>query len=287
MVGPAVERFTATKGKEFGMVCRSSPHFLALYEATLNDRVEEVGPFRNYVRTRTRVLPPERPVEAILRIPLDGTLEGRSGNQTVEPRVHGAVKWAAGPNDGQAAHFAVGDDPPGPFGGANLCVPDHAAYSCPDETLLEWGAAALWVRHDKDMSEPGDPYTRPLLYVRGQRSKRDSLLLCFIYNELRVRLYDSNGWLCGAAETPLADLKTGDWHHYAVAWQPNGLQLYVNGQLRATDEEAVLPDGTQAELYLGWCDGNWFAAVDQVDLWLARGVVLEDDVRSVMQEVVS
>lgn len=123
------------------------------------------------------------------------------------------------------------------------------------------------------MSEPGNPDPRPLFYIRGESPKRDSLLVAFMYNELRVRLYDSHGWLSGATETVLSDLATGTSHHYAVAWQPNGLTLYVDGKRRAADSEAVLPDGEQHELYLGWCDGNWPANMDLADLRLIRGVL--------------
>ena len=278
MVGPKVERFTATQGTELGMVCRATPHFLAMYEDTLNDRIGGLGPFRSYVRSRTRPHPARQPIEEALRVPLDGGLAGVTGGEAVEPRVTGSVTWVAGPDGRQAAHFAVADG----RGFLNLSLPDHAAYPCPPDTLLGWGAAGLWVRHDKDMSAPGDPDTRPLLYIRGREPKRDSLLLCLIYNELRVRLYDSNGWLCGAMETPLADLEPGTWHHYAVAWQPGGLGLYVDGEHRAADSGAVLPDGPQAEIYLGWCDGNWFAGLDVADLWLARGAVGPADVSRAM-----
>ena len=280
MVGPTVERFAATRGKEFGMVSRTSPHFLALYASTLEDELGEVGPFRSYVRARNRPLPIERRFEEVLRAPLDGALVAQAEGGTVEPRVHGAPEWVEGPGGIRAARFDV----EGGHGDANLNVPNHAAYPCPKDTLLEWGGASLWVRHDKDMSDPGDPYTRPLLYIRGERPKRDSLLLCFIYNELRVRIYDSNGWLCGAAETPLVDLSTGEWHHYAVTWQPNGLHLYVNGELRATDAELVLPDGEQCELFVGWCDSNWRAGIDQADLRLIRGSVAAEEVGRIMIE---
>ena len=107
-----------------------------------------------------------------------------------------------------------------PGGLKNLTVPHHPAYPCAPDTLLAWGAAGVWVRRDKDMRELRDPAPRPLLYLRGKRPKRDSLLLAFIDNEFRARLYDSNGWLCGAAESVLADLAPGTWHHDPVAWQP-------------------------------------------------------------------
>jgi len=277
MVGPKVERFTATRGKELGMVCRSTPDFLARYEATLTHCIEGVGPFRTYTRTRTRPSPTKRPMEETLRVPLHGDLLGRSDGRTVEPRVHGTPTWVAGPDVHPAAHFVINGEPDL----LNLNIPHHAAYACAGDTLLEWGAAGLWARHDKDMTEPGGPDTRPLLYIRGQAPKRDSLLLCFIYNELRARLYDSNGWLCGATETPLADLETGAWHHYAVAWQPEGLHLYVDGQHRAGDTAAVLPDGTQTDLCLGWCDGNWVAALDVADVRLMHGVASDGDVQGV------
>ena len=175
--------------------------------------------------------------------------------------------------------FDVGDHARGDRIGEHLGVPDFAAYPCPPDALLEWGGAGIRVRHDRDMSEPGAPDTRPLIYLRGEQPKRDALLLCFIYNELRVRLYDSNGWLCGAAETPLVDLPTGGWHHYAATWQPGGLHLYVDGQLRATDADMVLPDGEQLELFIGWCDGNWHSGLDQADLQLLRGAITAPDMQ--------
>ena len=205
----------------------------------------------------------------VFTAPLNGNFAARCGDHAVEPRVNGTPTWVVGPGGGrQAGHFAV-DGKPDIY---NLNVPDYVAYPCAPATLREWGAASMWVRHGKDMSEPGSPDTRPLLYIRGQGPKRDSLLLCLIYNELRVRLYDSNGWLCGAAEAPLTRLGTGAWHQYGVAWQPDGLCLHINGQRAAVDRDAVLPDGTQTELYLGWCDGNWVAGLDVADVRMSRGV---------------
>ena len=274
LVGPGARNFTALHGKEFGMVTRSTPRLLAILERTAEDAAPEPEGLRDFVRRRKAPLPPETPAETVLHAPLDGDFDARGNGGAVKGRVRGEPRPVAGPGGRRATFFGF-------RGGAqrdghDLGLPDHVAYAVPKDTLRQWGAAGIWVRHDKDMGEQGGVDARPLIYVRGREPKRDTLQLCFIYNELRARLYDSNRWLCGAAETPLAHLEIGAWHHYAVAWQPDGLSVYVNGERRAADEEMVLPDGEQTDLFVGWCDGNWHGAMDYADLRLLRGVVTQE-----------
>lgn len=272
MVGPDAAKFTAVHGKEFGMVTHNTMQLLAIYEKVMNDQSEGRFHFRDYTRKRNKPLPPSRPLETVLHAPFNGSVTAEGQGRKMEPRLHGQPQWKEGPGGRRAVYFGLNGPRYDQAGGLNnLNVPDHAAYSIPADTLLAWGYAGIWARYEKDLKEMRGADPRPLIYIRGKSPKRDALLLCFIYNELRVRLYDSNGWLCGAAETVLADLESGTWHHYAAAWQPDGLELYVDGIRRAVDDKAVLPDGGQNEIFVGWCDGNWCACFEQSDLYLLRG----------------
>lgn len=148
----------------------------------------------------------------------------------------------------------------------------HLAVDVPATFLSRPGKVALWVQPEWTMKGPMSPSQRALFHVQGQRPFAAALSLVTIYKDLRARLYDDHGDLCGALEAPIAEWDRGQWHHVELAWEPGLMTLAVDGQEAARSAAVTLPGGAVSQLFVGWRPGNWHvnAVVDEIELWTAR-----------------
>ena len=119
---------------------------------------------------------------------------------------------------------------------------------------------------------------RCLVHVQGERWFAPALSIVTIYGDLRVRLYDDRGHLCGTLEADLTKWKKDEWHEVALSWTEGAMTLTLDGRKAASTERVVLPEGKVSELYFGWRPGNWFlnAAIDEAKIW--RGALRWDRV---------
>ena len=145
----------------------------------------------------------------------------------------------------------------------------HGAFPVPADFLSKPGSVELWVQPSWELTNTSTGQ-RALFHVMGERPFRSALTLCGIYSDIRVRLYDDHGHLCGTLEAPAGHWKKGEWHHVALSWAPGRLSLALDGE-EAASGHATLPAGPVKMLFLGWRPGNWQlnAAVD--DLKVYRG----------------
>jgi hypothetical protein len=104
-----------------------------------------------------------------------------------------------------------------------------------------------------------------VFHVEGETPLIDTLALCTIYSELRVRMKDHVGHLNGTAEGNIGGWEPGQWHHVAITWDDERVRLYLDGREQTRGDEGShpgdgveeLPAGGQTKLNLGWRFGNW------------------------------
>jgi len=147
-----------------------------------------------------------------------------------------------------------------------------ASVDVPQDFLSRAGGVSVRLRPTWELT-PSSPNQRALLHIQGARPFRNALTICTIYNEIRVRLYDARGHLCGTLEADAAHWQANEWRQVALTWDAGALRLDLEGKAAARSARVRLPEGPVGVCWLGWRPGNWFlnAAVDEVVLsrgWL-------------------
>ena len=89
-----------------------------------------------------------------------------------------------------------------------------ATVTVPPDTLARAGALTLAFRLDHKLSRESVGQ-RALLHVMGDEPFCNALTICTIYHEIRVRLYDEKGHLCGTLEADASAWEPGQWHRLA------------------------------------------------------------------------
>jgi hypothetical protein len=95
---------------------------------------------------------------------------------------------------------------------------------------LEAGTVELWVTMGLDATEIAGELFMFMTYKRGT----DAVFLQFNTGGVaRMRIKSAGSWH-NADSAPL-DWKNGETHHMAGTWGPDGLHLYLDGELAASD----------------------------------------------------
>ncbi len=92
---------------------------------------------------------------------------------------------------------------------------------------LEAGTVELWVTMGLDASEIGGELFMFMTYRRGT----DAVFLQMDPGSARMRIKSAGTW--HNAQSPI-DWKEGETHHIAGTWGPEGLHLYLDGELAAS-----------------------------------------------------
>jgi hypothetical protein len=97
-------------------------------------------------------------------------------------------------------------------------------------TNLKEGTVELWVKMGLDAAEIADELFMFMTYRRGT----DAVFLQFDAGGIaRMRIKSAGSWH-NADSSPL-DWKEGDIHHMAGIWGPDGIKLYLDGELAGSD----------------------------------------------------
>jgi len=257
-VGEMVE--PSRYGKEFAQALRSTPQFVGhLYRARETFRwPPPPKPLPPKEVTPPQPAPPVRPpAEPFLRLTFDdASLYGVEGRAYRDPE--------AGPPPTAQPTFVAGHEGRALRLSANF----YGAVTVPADFLSRPGGVSLWLRPEWKLTSAA-PAQRAIFHLQGGEPFRSALTLGTIYHEIRVRLYDERGHLCGTLEANASGWQPGQWHHLALTWAEGAMRLDFDGQQVAFTEKVTLPPGPVDTLYLGWRPGNWFlnAAVDEVTLW--------------------
>ena len=126
---------------------------------------------------------------------------------------------------------------PGKHGKA-VAVDDegYARLPAPKQMLNGPGSIEMWTKlHFK--KQPLNPGQRAVFHVEGATPLVDSLALCTIYGELRVRMKDHVGRLDGTAEGDITEWEPDQWHHVAVTWDEDRARLYLDGEEQIRSKE--------------------------------------------------
>ena len=124
-----------------------------------------------------------------------------------------------------------GEFEPGKFGNGFVSREIGDVIHFPVEgnfTNLEAGTVELWVTMGLDASALTGETFMFMTYLRGS----DAIFLQLDPNSSRMRIKSANAWY--NAVSPI-DWKEGETHHMAGSWGPDGLHLYLDGELAASD----------------------------------------------------
>ncbi len=96
---------------------------------------------------------------------------------------------------------------------------------------LDEGTVELWVTMGMDISEVTGELFVFMTYKRGT----DAIFLQFNTGGVaRMRIKSAGSWY--NADSPPLKWKEGEHHHMAGTWGPDGLKLYLNGELAGEDD---------------------------------------------------
>ena len=118
---------------------------------------------------------------------------------------------------------------PGKFGNGFVSenVGDVIHFPVEDRFVnLDEGTVELWVTMGLDMSEVAGELFLFMTYKRGT----DAVFLQFDNGaKARMRIKSAGAWY--NADSGALNWKTGEHHHMAGTWGPDGLKLYLDGEL--------------------------------------------------------
>jgi rhamnogalacturonyl hydrolase YesR len=253
--------------KQFSIDARTSPH-TAAYLSREHLSLDDLPPAPQPVRQAPAPPAADPRPEVLLHADLDGNLDCQTPQGGAQGQAIGAIGFEAG-RRGQAV--AVGK-------GGYVVLPARP------EMLRGPGSIELWLKLPFKVSAT-DPGQRAILHVEGETPLVDSLALCTIYNELRVRMKDHVGHLNGTAEGNIEAWEPGQWHHVAITWGEGRVRLYLDGVEQTRPDEGKKPGdgftdypaGGQTRLNLGWRFGNWYCecAIDEVTIY-GRALAAEE-----------
>jgi concanavalin A-like lectin/glucanase superfamily protein len=124
-----------------------------------------------------------------------------------------------------------GEFEPGKFGNGFVSRVQGDVIHFPVEgnfVNLEAGTVGLWVTMGLDASAISGETFLFMTYKRGT----DAIFLQMDPGSARMRIKSANSWY--NAVSPI-DWKEGETHHMAGSWGPEGLHLYLDGELAASD----------------------------------------------------
>lgn len=120
---------------------------------------------------------------------------------------------------------------PGKFGNGFVSEQAGDVIHFPVEdrfTNLEAGTVELWVTMGLDAAEITGELFLFMTYKRGS----DAVFLQFDKGaKARMRVKSAGGWF--NADSDALDWKKGEHHHIAGTWGPDGLKLFLDGELAA------------------------------------------------------
>jgi hypothetical protein len=126
-----------------------------------------------------------------------------------------------------------GEFAPGKLGDGFKSVGAKDVITFPVEgrfTNLEQGTVELFVTMGVDASEITGELFMFITYKRGT----DALDLSWNNNVARARIKSAGSWYTAGSD-PL-DWKAGETHHMAHTWGPDGLKLYLDGEVAGEDD---------------------------------------------------
>lgn len=162
-------------------------------------------------------------------------------------------------------------------------LPQAILAEAPARVAREEGAISFWMRRQAGVEQ------QETLWAAGEDATSD-IIHAHLTFDGRAGLFVENGrydaWI--TSEQRIDD---GQWHHLAMSWGRRGIDLYIDGELAASDpgfrpvSEGILPElrfgsGSSASRHAsfnGWIDeiGFWDRSLtpDEVrhQLWAARG----------------
>lgn len=245
--------------KQFSQDARTSPHAAAyLYREHVS--LDDLPPSPQPVRQQPAAPSSGPRPEVLLQAAFEGNLDCVTPDGVKGGGAVGSVEFEPG-HRGQAVVVGRGG---------------YAVLAAPPEMLRGPGSIEFWLKlpFTVSVSNPGQ---RAVFHVEGRTPLIDSLGLCTIYNELRVRMKDHVGHLNGSAEGDISGWEPGDWHHVAITWDEERVRLYLDGVEQTRSDEgarpgdgvADLPAGEQTKLNLGWRFGNWYCdcTIDELTIF--------------------
>ncbi len=180
--------------------------------------------------------------EPIFHATFDGTLTAGGSGGAVEPAevAGGEPSFEAG-RLGQALVAGAGQ----PL----IHYPSAGHLSPMSGTVSLWVQPVNWT--------PDDEAFHSFFESGGADGDRDWLIFYKYYQNgwLLLRCSDAQGRV-GIAKALDLGWRPGEWHHLAATWSPRGLHIYVDGELAARQEGAiVVPDSVGATFKVG--DDGW------------------------------
>jgi len=138
---------------------------------------------------------------------------------------------------------------------------DTLTYATADNLEREQGAIEFWISPQWD-GDDGQSYT---FFEVGNGWFNRLRIMKDGANNLRFMLWDSTTE-CGVAYN-VAYWRAGEWHHVAVTWAGSDIALYVDGEQRASSDDASPPDILANTMHVGsslWYDQQADAVMDEL-----------------------